>query len=97
MRRLLTASALLILLGATPGMARPYPWCARTPLNGGSLECRYVTLQQCQATVYGLGGDCLQNPVIAFSQRPGPSPDPGWQGAAWPDDGSNHGRHKKRQ
>jgi hypothetical protein len=98
MRRLLVAAAsvFLMTLSATPGMAKPYPWCARSLMNGGSVECRYITLAACQATVNGLGGDCVQNPVILFNQQQGsrrnkPPKDAGWQGGGW-DDGSNKKR-----
>jgi hypothetical protein len=92
MRRLI-ASVFLMILSATPGMAKPYPWCARSGLNGGSLDCMYVTLGQCQATISGLGGDCVQNPAALYIQAPrtrnGPPPHAGWQGGGWQDDGSN--------
>jgi len=84
MRRLI-ASVFFMILSATPGLAKPYPWCART--GGGNLDCNFVTLEQCQATMSGLIGDCVQNPRALFTQGPrtrnGPPP-----GAGWQDDGS---------
>jgi hypothetical protein len=100
MRRLLTASALVMLLGATPGEARPYPYCARTPMNGGNPECMYVTLQQCMAYISGLGGDCIQNPAAMYRQDPGmrsgPPADAGWQGGGWQDDNWNNTRRRRQ-
>jgi Protein of unknown function (DUF3551) len=100
MRRLLTASALLMVFNVTPGEARPYPYCARTRATGGNPDCMYVTLQQCMAYINGLGGDCIQNPAVLFGQGPGlrngPPQDLGWQGnSGWQNDGSNNGRRKK--
>ena len=40
----------------------PYPWCA---VYGGSMSgssnCGFKTLQQCMATVSGIGGSCEPN------------------------------------
>jgi hypothetical protein len=102
MRRLI-ASIFLIILGATPGLAKPYPWCARSALNGGNLDCMYVTLGQCQATINGLGGDCVQNPAALYAQPPrrnGPPPDAGWQGGGWQGQGGgwqDDGSHPRKK
>ena len=60
------------LLAVSPWMATParaeieYPWCAQ---YGGGREglgatnCGFVTLAQCRATVSGIGGFCIQNPM----------------------------------
>jgi hypothetical protein len=92
------AIVFLMIVGTTPVMAKPYPWCSRTGQNGGSLDCMYVTLGQCQAFINGVGGDCIQNPAALYVQPPriknGPPPDAGWQGGGWQDDGSNP-RHKR--
>jgi hypothetical protein len=47
--------------GWTPS---PYPWCAHVaaPL-GGYQECSYVALEQCRATISGVGGRCYENPA----------------------------------
>jgi hypothetical protein len=40
----------------------PYAWCAEySGGRGGSTNCGFVTLQQCQATVSGIGGFCREN------------------------------------
>jgi Protein of unknown function (DUF3551) len=93
MRRLLAASALLLAIGATPAMARDYAWCARTPVNGGNPQCLFTSFGQCQATVSGQGGDCIENPRIGFGQgrwRGGRSQDnwqDNWQDSGWQDNG----------
>jgi hypothetical protein len=35
------------------------PWCAAT---NDRNDCDFVSFEQCQATVRGLGGVCVQNP-----------------------------------
>ena len=93
MRTLLAASALLLAISATPTMARDYPWCARTPGNGGNPECMFTSFGQCQATVIGQGGDCIQNPgMVAYDQVRSPRNrrlrddgrrDDGWNNGGW--------------
>jgi Protein of unknown function (DUF3551) len=97
MRRLLAASALLLAIGATPAMARDYAWCARTPVNGGNPQCMFTSFGQCQATVSGQGGDCIENPRIGFGQgrgwRGGRSQD-NWQDSSWQDNGWRNDRRQ---
>jgi hypothetical protein len=38
-----------------------YPWCARLYDRSGATSCAFTTFQQCQATVSGIGGACVQN------------------------------------
>jgi hypothetical protein len=41
-----------------------YPWCAHYGHFGGAAEnCGFSTLQQCMATVSGIGGSCDRNPM----------------------------------
>jgi uncharacterized protein DUF3551 len=62
--RALTFIALLAtaLLGMIqPSAAREYPWCA---IYGPSTRnCGFVSFEQCQATISGIGGYCGQNPL----------------------------------
>jgi hypothetical protein len=44
-------------------------WCAYV-YDHGTIDCAYDTYEQCQATVFGAGGYCSQNPRGAR----GPSP-----------------------
>lgn len=40
----------------------PYAWCAEyTGGRGGATNCGFVTLEQCQWTVSGIGGFCTRN------------------------------------
>ena len=43
--------------------ADPYRWCAQYSGRGmgGSSNCYFMTLQQCQAAVSGVGGFCRPN------------------------------------
>jgi Protein of unknown function (DUF3551) len=46
-----------------PAMAQDYPWCAYYNYGrGGATNCGFATLQQCQATISGVGGSCGANP-----------------------------------
>jgi Protein of unknown function (DUF3551) len=40
----------------------PYPWCAvYSGRGGGASNCGFLTLEQCRATVSGIGGSCEPN------------------------------------
>lgn len=42
--------------------ADPYRWCAiYSGRGGGATNCGFVTLEQCRATVSGIGGFCTIN------------------------------------
>ena len=61
----LFAALVLLLLGAAPQSAKadPYPWCANLSDGfGGARNCYFFTLEQCRATVSGVGGFCEPNP-----------------------------------
>jgi hypothetical protein len=57
------AIAVLLLAAAPPAQAREYPWCAR--YDWTTSNCGFVSLQQCLATIYGIGGRCEPNPRFA--------------------------------
>jgi hypothetical protein len=70
MRIVRLATAALVLpaaLAAAPARAYekpydPYPWCAvYSGAMGGASNCGFLTLQQCMATVSGIGGSCEPN------------------------------------
>ena len=69
MRSILAATALLVVMGATPGMAREYPWCSRTSTTGFNPSCTFTSYNQCMATVSGQRGDCMRNPIFAFGEQ----------------------------
>ena len=61
---------ILAVLGAsalTPAHAYempydPYPWCAvYSGDGGGGTNCGFLTIEQCRATVSGIGGFCAPN------------------------------------
>jgi len=53
-----------------PAAADPYKWCAQYSGNTGR-NCGFVTIEQCRATVSGIGGFCEPNPFYTpTSQKP---------------------------
>ena len=63
MRHLCLALGLAATLVGTvsaPALADRAPWCAVLGREG-STECLYHSLEQCRATVSGIGGYCYQN------------------------------------
>ena len=80
-----TYFALAILAGVMGGVlggsavdtakADPYKWCAIMGGgdDGGMISCYFLTFEQCQATVSGIGGFCRVN--LWYDGRPeGSSP-----------------------
>ena len=53
----------VLTLGSGPGHADPYRWCAVYSGGdiGGGRNCGFVTLEQCRATISGIGGICEPN------------------------------------
>lgn len=75
MRRLLAATfiaAVTVVLLPTAGSADPYKWCAVYGGDmGGASNCGFVTIEQCRATVSGIGGFCEPNPFYTGpAERP---------------------------
>ena len=55
-----------LLASPTPVRAEiEYPWCAEYygGRDGGGVNCGFVTLAPCRATISGLGGNCYENPA----------------------------------
>ena len=54
--------------------ADPYKWCAIMGggEDGGMVSCYFLTLEQCNATVTGVGGFCRVN--LWYDGRPEGSP-----------------------
>lgn len=47
----------------------PYPWCAvYGGRGGGGTNCGFLTIEQCRATVSGIGGFCTPNQF--YNPRP---------------------------
>jgi hypothetical protein len=67
--RLIVLSAIAFLTLLVPATVRaydlpydPYPWCANYGGDAsGSSNCGFLTLEQCRATVSGIGGYCDHN------------------------------------
>lgn len=59
-----TILLLLTVALTDPVKADPYPWCAEYTGGGlgGSSNCYFMTIEQCRATVAGVGGYCTPNP-----------------------------------
>jgi len=52
----------------SPATADPYPWCANYGTPGGT-NCGFVTLEQCRATISGMGGFCEPNQFYTGPQN----------------------------
>ena len=59
----LTTLAALDVFTPSVGQAEPYPWCAQYSggRGGGGRNCGFATLEQCRATISGMGGFCEPN------------------------------------
>ena len=55
--------AAIASISATPARAEiEYPWCAQYGGRcGGGRNCGFSTIEQCRATVSGIGGFCEPN------------------------------------
>src|SRR3954471_13295123 len=78
--RIAIATLFLIAASATtPAKADPYRWCAQYGgFGGGGVEsCYYLTLEQCRASVSGIGGFCRESPwydgrPVSTDEQPAP-------------------------
>jgi hypothetical protein len=50
-----------------PAAADPYKWCAA--YRNGSNNCGFTTIEQCRATVSGIGGSCVPNQFYTGSDK----------------------------
>ena len=60
----LAATLVMPFALAAPARAEIYyPWCARYGggMGGGGSNCGFSTIEQCRATVSGIGGFCERN------------------------------------
>jgi hypothetical protein len=62
--------ASLVVFAPSVVQADPYPWCAVLG-NGmdGARDCGYFTIEQCRATISGIGGDCEPNQFYTGPER----------------------------
>jgi hypothetical protein len=80
MRPTLLMLAVTIAFVSVPQRSQAYSnlaWCARYYDRGNVLSCAFDTMQQCLATVSGVGGSCIQNPRL-------PSPPPSYYSSPYP-------------
>ena len=66
-----------LLLAAAGGVsdtanADPYRWCASYTGHLSGTHCQFVTLEQCRASVFGVGGYCVPNPRTV-AEQPAPA------------------------
>jgi hypothetical protein len=65
MRTILAAIVMLVSATvAASAQADPYRWCADYGgwRGGGASNCYFMTIEQCRATISGVGGTCRPNP-----------------------------------
>jgi hypothetical protein len=72
MKSALFIVASLAALGAVTGSAQAqnFPWCSYYNGSDGARNCGFVSFEQCQQNVRGIGGFCNRNPQ--YSPPPGP-------------------------
>jgi hypothetical protein len=65
--RVLLAGLGLAATVSMPGAASAdsYRYCAVYNVDGGATNCYFVTWQQCQAAISGMGGFCEPNPFYS--------------------------------
>jgi hypothetical protein len=66
--------AVIVFGSAPPAAAIEYPWCAQYSggEDGGGRNCGFSTLEQCRATVSGIGGSC--EPNLFYESQPAAAP-----------------------
>jgi Protein of unknown function (DUF3551) len=57
-----------MFLAVGTASADPYKWCAVE--SGGGTNCGFVTIEQCRATISGMGGTCEQKQVVPPNLSP---------------------------
>ena len=62
---LLTAASMLVATAS----ADPYRWCAIDSVGGGT-NCGFVTIEQCRASISGVGGFCEPKQIVPTSLSP---------------------------
>jgi hypothetical protein len=72
---IVAVAALGIMFGATGASADPYKWCAVYTFDIEIRECGFVTIEQCRASISGVGGYCEPNPFYtAPDEKPAKRP-----------------------
>jgi hypothetical protein len=60
-------SVMSLFLIVGPAAADPYKWCAQ--YQNGSNNCGFTTIEQCRASVSGVGGSCAPNSFYTGSDK----------------------------
>jgi uncharacterized protein DUF3551 len=73
------AFALPTVFAPIASHADPYRWCAvyGGGSQGGGTNCGFITLEQCRATISGMGGWCQPNQFYdgqPYDERPSKRP-----------------------
>ena len=72
-RKVIAAFVLVLGFSAAQAHADPYRWCAVYSGDaGGASNCGFVTIEQCRATVSGIGGSCEPNQFYTGPVEPKP-------------------------
>jgi len=66
---LVAVAVALVLVAAGVASADPYKWCAVDSSSGG-INCGFVTIEQCRATISGRGGSCEPRQVFPPNLSP---------------------------
>lgn len=68
---ILAAISALAIFDIRASTAGEKPWCALyNDPRGGSKSCGFVDLDQCRASVGGIGGICIPNPAYSATVEP---------------------------
>ena len=68
-RIVLPGLAAVAILAPATGRADPYRWCAVSGDAGGASNCGFVTIEQCRATVSGIGSFCVPNQFYTGQEK----------------------------
>jgi hypothetical protein len=75
--RLVLAVLIGVIAGSSADTARadPYRWCFDSAGdNAAGTNCYFITLEQCRASISGIGGFCRPN--LFYDGRPEETPEP---------------------
>ena len=64
------AVMMALAMDVRPGAAMViYPWCVQYGGSNGGTNCGFYSFEQCEATRWGNGGFCYQNPFSQSQRR----------------------------
>ena len=66
--RAVVVAAASMFFAVGTAFADSYKWCAVG--NDGGTNCGFVTIEQCRATISGMGGTCEQKQVVPPNLSP---------------------------